>query len=69
MISSKIEDERFVKNAESREKRYYVFLTISYKNISKKILVNLNNRSNSTYKILLGRNWLSGRYLVDVDID
>ena len=38
-----------------------------YQQDTKKILVNLNDRSASTYKLLLGRNWLSGSYLVDVD--
>jgi len=68
-LTAKIIEERTVKNAEAAEKRYFVYLTISYLNVSKITLVNLNNRSNSTYKILLGRNWLSGSYLVDVDID
>jgi hypothetical protein len=66
-ISSKIIKESYIRNAESREKRYYVYLTITYMGHSKKTLVNLNDRYNSRYKILLGRNWLSGSYIVDVD--
>ena len=68
-LKSKIIDEKIVKNADYREKRYYVYLTIKYKDISKKTLVNLNNRSDSEYKMLLGRNWLSGDFIVDVDMD
>ena len=66
-LKSRIVDELVVKNAESKEKRYFVNLTIKYKQDSKKTLVNLNDRSGSTYKLLLGRNWLTGSYLVDVD--
>lgn len=66
-LVSELVKESFVKNAESREKRYFVDLTISYKGLTKKILVNLNDRSNSKYKLLLGRNWLAGHYIVDVD--
>ena len=66
-FTSKIVKEKFVRNAEVREKRNYVYLTIEYQGVLKKTLVNLNDRSNSKYKILLGRNWLSGNYLVDVE--
>lgn len=66
-VISRIIKESSIRNAESREKRYYVYLTIIYKGLAKKTLVNLNNRGESTYKLLLGRNWLSGSYIVDVD--
>lgn len=66
-IKSKIVKETYVKSAEAREKRYYVYLTINYMGLSKKTLVNLNDRTTSTYKVLLGRNWLSGSYIIDVD--
>jgi hypothetical protein len=66
-IKSKIVKESYVKSAEAREKRYYVYLTINYMGLSKKTLVNLNDRSLATHKMLLGRNWLSGSYIVDID--
>ncbi len=66
-LTSRVVRESTVKNAESREKRYYVYLTITYMGLEKKTLVNLNHRGDSRYKLLLGRNWLSGSYLVDVD--
>lgn len=68
-LISDIEEVRTVRNAESSEQRYYVYLTLVYKSTERKILVNLNNRSKSTYKILLGRNWLKGHYVVDVSLD
>ena len=66
-LSSKIIKQAVVKNAESSEKRMYVYLTLEYNGDIRTTLVNLNDRSNSSYKLLLGRNWLAGRYLVDVD--
>ena len=67
-MRTEIADERVVFNAGGKEKRFFVYLTLEYKGISRKILVNLNNRSKSTYKILLGRNWLKGKYIVDVSL-
>ena len=68
-MKAKIIDERNVFSAEKREKRYFIYLTLAYDGITKKTLVNLNDRSKSTYKILLGRNWLKGKYIVDVSIN
>lgn len=66
-FKSPIEKESLVKNAEAQEKRYHIYLTLVYDKLSKKVLVNLNDRSTSNFKILLGRNWLSKDFLVDVD--
>ena len=68
-MRKRIADERYVFNSEKREKRYFVYLILEYKGISKKTLVNLNDRSKSTYNILLARNWLKGNYIVDVSIE
>ena len=68
-LTSNIEEVRTVRNAESSELRYYVYLTLVYKGSERKILVNLNDRTKSTYKILLGRNWLKGHYVVDVSLE
>ncbi|MGB5540870.1 MAG: RimK/LysX family protein [Gammaproteobacteria bacterium] len=66
-LTSHIIKESSVGNAETREQRYYVYLTITYRGVARKTLVNLNDRGQSVYKFLLGRNWLSGNYVVDVD--
>jgi hypothetical protein len=67
LLKTRIIKESVVRNAESKEKRYYVHLDISHQGRQRKTLVNLNNRANSKYKILLGRNWLSCSYIVDID--
>ncbi|MBL6998546.1 MAG: ATP-dependent zinc protease [Gammaproteobacteria bacterium] len=66
-LSSRVVREGVVKNAEVRETRVFVYLNIQHQGQTRQTLVNLNDRSKSSYKLLLGRNWLTGSYLVDVD--
>lgn len=66
-VESVVRDVRTVRSADAREARYYVELTIEHDGRAAPVLVNLNDRSRSSYKLLLGRNWLAGRYVVDVD--
>ncbi len=57
-----------VVNAQGREKRYMVWLTLSARGVRKKVLVNLRDRSHMRYKLLVGRDWLAGDFLVDVGL-
>ena len=66
-LNSKIVKRSTVSNAETKETRIFVELHINHAGITHKTLVNLNDREDSKYKILLGRNWLAGKYIVDVD--
>lgn len=66
-LRSKIMKRSIVSNAEAKETRFFVELDISHAGFTRKTLVNLNDRKDSKYKILLGRNWLAGMYIVDVD--
>ncbi len=47
-------------------KRYVIKEKVKMGPIEKEILVNLNDRSNMEYKFLVGRNFLLGRFVVDV---
>ncbi len=47
-------------------KRYVIKEKVKMGSIEKDILVNLNDRSNMEYKFLVGRNFLLGRFVVDV---
>jgi hypothetical protein len=58
-----------VKTSEGSEIRYAVPLTINWKNSRKTVLVTLNNRKHMQYQLLLGRNWLQGDFVVDIDIN
>lgn len=56
-----------VKSAGGSERRYKVPLTLKWNNTNKTVLVTLSDRHKMTYRLLLGRNWLHGDYLVDVE--
>ncbi len=54
-----------IRTADCREYRYHVVLTVRHGKRAAQILMNLNDRSRSAEKLLLGRNWLESGYLVD----
>jgi hypothetical protein len=58
-----------VRTAEGSERRYAVPLTVRWRDTSKSVLFTLNDRSHMHYRLLLGRNWLHGDFVVDVDIN
>lgn len=49
--------------------RYKVRLTLQWKDVRKEVLVTLNDRTSMEYPLLVGRNFLQGDFLVDVDVD
>ncbi len=57
-----------IKNGKGIEQRYVVQLSLSWKNVKKTVEVNLRDRSRMNYKLLIGRNFLSKDFLVDVDM-
>ncbi|KDM89903.1 ATP-dependent zinc protease [Photobacterium galatheae] len=56
-----------IRNAQGVERRYAVKMDLSWNGEHKRVSVNLRNRSKLEYKLLIGRNWLMGDYLVDVE--
>jgi len=44
-------------------------LTLRWQGSNKVINVNLRNRDTMTYKLLIGRDWLSKDFIVDIDIN
>jgi len=56
-----------VRNAQGVEYRYVIRLGLKYKNICKNKDVNLRDRSNMTYKLLIGRNWLNDDFIIKTD--
>ena len=57
-----------VKTSEQAEERYCVSLVLVYEGLEKEVRVTLNDRSHMVYPLLLGRNFLQGDFLVDVDV-
>lgn len=68
-LKSKIDSYVIIKTSSSRTRRYKVPLTFQWKHMEKKVLVTLNNRNTMEYPLLVGRNFLRGDFLVDVELD
>lgn len=68
-ISTHVVKQLRVKTSAGEELRYAVALTLTWRQTSKTILVNLNDRAQMRYRLLLGRNWLRGDYIVDVELN
>ena len=64
-VTAKIEEVRGIRTADCRELRYHVYLTVHYRGKAYRVLTNLNDRSRSGEKLLLGRNWLRFGFAVD----
>ena len=67
-LTARIIQVSTIRNSQGTEQRYVIELPLSYKHKRKKVRVNLRDRSGMKYKLLIGRNWLSGDFLVDVDL-
>ena len=57
-----------IRNSQGIEQRYVIRLPLSWKHVRKIVEVNLRNRSTMNYKLLIGRNFLSEDFLVDVEM-
>ena len=65
---ARIVDTVHVRNPSGVEQRYVIELTLTYEGTRTMVRANLSERKGMTYPLLLGRNWLSGNYLIDVDL-
>lgn len=67
-LESRVEEIGVVRTSEQEETRYKVLLTLTWNDVKKQVLVTLNDRSHMKYPMLLGRNFLEGDFVVDVDL-
>jgi hypothetical protein len=67
-ISTKIVGRVRVRTTTDEDERYKVQLKLRWQDVEKKVLVTLNDRDKMKYPLLLGRNFLRGDFLVDVDL-
>jgi hypothetical protein len=68
-IETLIASSVIIRNAQSETRRYKVRLALQVGDHKKEVLVTLNDRDGMEYPVLLGRNFLRGDYIVDVDVD
>jgi hypothetical protein len=66
-IETRVSSVVKVRTSEMVEQRYVVPLLMKWKDSKKTVLVTLNDRTRMGYRLLLGRNWLHGDFIVDVD--
>ncbi len=67
-IEAEIADVLHIRNSQGSEDRYVVWLHVGETGKERRILVTLKERGPMNYKLLIGRNWLQGQYLVDVEL-
>ena len=65
-VETRLVDYVEVRSANGAEHRYRVRLPLRYGGVEKSAIVNLNDRSQMTYRMLLGRDFLEGDFIVDV---
>ncbi len=65
-VETRIEDYVEVRNAERAEHRYRVKLPLQCGEVQKYAMVNLNDRSSMSFRLLLGRDFLRDDFVVDV---
>lgn len=65
-IETKVLDYVEVRSANGAEHRYRVRLPLQCGPVQKETIVNLNDRSQMSYRLLLGRDFLAGNFVVDV---
>jgi hypothetical protein len=68
-LESVITAVQMVSNSQGTERRYKVPLTLRWQYVNKTVDVNLRDRSEMTYKLLIGRDWLGNSFVVDVSLD
>lgn len=65
-VEAVIADTVRVKTSDGKERRYKVWLTLRHGDVERRVHVTLNDRKHMDYRLLIGRNFLCGKFLVDV---
>jgi hypothetical protein len=68
-VESKIVDHVTVRTSTKDDERYKVQLNLRWQDVEKKVLVTLKDREKMKYPLLVGRNFLRGDFLVDVNLE
>ena len=68
-VTARIEGLLRVRNADHAEDRYQIRLRLGVAGVERETLVTLNDRSAMRLRALLGRDFLRGVFVVDVDRD
>ena len=66
-LSAALADVARVRSVKGTEERPRVTLELELGGVAKRLRVSLRDRSRMTYKLLVGRDFLAGDFVVDVD--
>jgi hypothetical protein len=69
VIASRVRVRSSVQDESDYHGRYKVRLPLEWNGVAKDVLVTINDRSEMDYPLLIGRNFLRGDFLVDVDVN
>jgi hypothetical protein len=69
VIASRVRVRSSVQDEDDYHGRYKVRLPLSWRGVTKEVLVTINDRTDMDYPLLIGRNFLQGDFLVDVDLN
>lgn len=69
VIAARVRVRSSVQDEDDYHGRYKVLLPLEYNGVKKEVLVTINDRTNMEYPLLIGRNFLRGDFIVDVDVD
>lgn len=69
VIAARVRVRSSVQDEDDYHGRYKVLLPLEYNGVKKEVLVTINDRTNMEYPLLIGRNFLRGDFVVDVDVD
>ncbi|MEN0109892.1 MAG: RimK/LysX family protein [Planctomycetota bacterium] len=67
-LDCQIADTVRVKTSDGNERRYKVWMTLRHAGIERRVHVTLNDRSKMEFPLLVGRNFLCGPFIVDVNV-
>jgi hypothetical protein len=69
VVAARVRVRSSVQDEDDYHGRYKVLLPLEYNGVTKEVLVTINDRTNMEYPLLIGRNFLRGDFVVDVDVD
>ena len=69
VIAGRVRVRSSVQDEDDYHGRYKVRLPLEWNGVKKEVLVTINDRTDMDYPLLVGRNFLRGDFVVDVDVD
>ncbi|MEX2092405.1 MAG: RimK/LysX family protein [Pirellulales bacterium] len=69
VVAGRVQVRSSVQREDDYHGRYKVRLPLEWNGVKKEVLVTINDRTDMAYPLLIGRNFLRGDFLVDVERD